>query len=805
MKEESSKAVSCELSASELAASCDPELLHFRTTSQLKPLETIIGQDRAMRAIKLGLGMGSFGYNLFVAGSPGTGKKTLIRSLVERMAKERETPDDIFYVNNFEHPERPRAIHVPPGVANSFREDMASLISTLREEVPKAFKSEDFDERRNHIIKRFHQRRGALMDDVQKTAKEKGLTVKAAGSQIVTVPVVNGQELSVEQFEELPDELKETIQKHQVKLSETIQEAYRQIREVQLDTQARLKDLDRTVALIATGHYLDELRTRYREYGEILKYLDGLQHDIVDNISDFLDDEEDEEKHRPPHPVPELAGEPLRRYMVNVIVDNSHQEGAPVITETHPSYRNLIGYAEREARMGTLYTDFTMIRAGSILAANRGFLILDLADLLTTPLAWDSLKRVLQDGEVNIQDPGEQYGVVGTLGLRPHPVRVDLKVIVLGSSELYNLLFAADEDFGKLFKIKAEFDTVMKMDEGHVEQYARFVKTLCDKENLKHFEREAVAALIEHSSRMVSDRTRLTLRFSDVADLIREANYWAGQNGNGYVAREDVKKAIAEKIYRSNLFEEKVQEMIDEGSVLIQTSGDAVGQLNGLSVFQIGDYSFGKPTRLTAQVSVGEKGIVNIEREARMSGSIHDKGVLILSGYLHGKYGQKEPLGLNASICFEQSYSGVEGDSASSAELYAILSRLADAPIKQSIAVTGSINQYGVIQPIGGVNEKIEGFFQTCKAEGLTGEQGVMIPHQNVQNLMLREEVVDAVSKGRFHIYQIRNVDEGIEILTGVPSGEPDQEGAYPKGTIHYRVQKRLDEMAEVVRSRYQR
>ena len=710
-KEESRAKLYPTLDVSELRSVCDPSEFSFRTTDELTPLEGIIGQKRAIRAIEFGLRMRSFGYNLFVAGTPGTGKKTLMSSLVQRIAREQPTPDDIFFVHNFEKAERPRVIQVPPGVGNRFRDDMALFVETLLEEVPKAFKSEDYEERKNQVVHEFQKKRAGLIEKVQSEARERSLAVKSTGAQILTVPVIEGHEITAEQFEELPVEAREEIQKKQMELSETMQEAYREIRLIQQETHDTLKELDQTVALIATGHYLDELRNEYKEYAEIAGYLDEAQRDIIDNIANFLQTEEDESGPEGGSGTPgDGEGNPLKRYKVNVIVDNSQQEGAPVISETHPTYRNLIGFAEREARMGTLYTDFTMIRAGSVLTANRGYLILDLVDLLTTPMAWDSLKRVLQDGEVKIQEPVDQLGLVGALGLHPEPVKVALKVIVLGSAELYSILYGVDEDFQKLFKIKADFDTVMKKDEGHVEEYARFVRTLCDKEELRAFDSEAVAVLLEHSSRMVSDKERLTLRFSDVADLIRESDYWASQNGHKYVGREDIQQAIEEKRYRSNLWEERLQEMIDEHSILIQTSGEAVGQINGLSVYQIGDYAFGKPTRLTAQVSVGDKGVVNIEREARMSGSIHDKGVLILSGYLHGKYGQKQPLSLHASICFEQSYSGVDGDSASSTELYAILSSLAEVPLKQSIAVTGSINQKGVIQPIGGVNEKIEGF-----------------------------------------------------------------------------------------------
>ena len=787
-----------QLDATELTARCDPESLNFKSTAELRPLEGIIGQERALQAIRFGLGMKSFGYNLYVAGTPGTGKKTLIRSLVERIAKTEETPDDVLYVYNFERPERPHMMVVPPGVGVAFRDDMERLVRSLEDEVPKAFKSEDFETRKNQILQSFQEQQSTLNERLQSEARERGLTVKSAGAQILTLPIIDGHELTREEYERLSAEQKEQIQAKQRELSETIQEVYRAVRDLQQNTQQRLQELDRTVALIASGYYLDEIRTQYEDYPEIVGYLEAVQHDVVSNIVNFLPGSTEEtEDGRPVLEGPD----PLKRYRVNVIVDNSKQEGVPVIEETHPTYRNLVGYAEREVRMGTLYTDFTMIRAGSILQANHGFLILDLADLLTTPLAWDSLKRALQDGSLSIQEPTEQLGMAGTTGLRPEPIPVNLKVIVLGSAANYGLLYSADESFQKLFKVRAEFDTVMKKNDGHLERYARFVRTLCEKERLRDFDAEAVAVLIEHSSRMVSDQTRLTLRFSDVADLIRESHYWAGQGGRERVAAEDVRKAIDEKIYRSNLYEEKIQEMIDEGSIMIETAGEAVGQINGLSVYQVGDFAFGKPTRITAEVGVGDEGIVNIEREAHLSGRIHDKGVLILGGYLHGKYGQKHPLSLHASLCFEQSYAGVDGDSASSTELYAVMSALSGVPLKQSIAVTGSINQKGRIQPIGGANEKIEGFFEACKSAGMSGEQGVVIPSQNVQNLMLNDEVIGAVRDGRFHIYPIETVDEGIEILTGVASGEVQADGTYPEGTVHALVQARLAEMADIART----
>ncbi len=784
------------LKPEELTAQLDPRLLNFETTEELEPLEGMIGQDRALRAIRFGLSIRSFGFNLFVAGSPGTGKKTLIRSVVEQIARRQPTPDDVLYVHNFERPDRPRAITVRAGTGVRFRDDMERLVATLREEIPKAFAGEDYEARKSQILQRFQQQRGELIGRVHREARDRNLVVKTAGPQVVTLPAVNGRELTAEEYEALSEAERERFQRDQRALSETIQEVYRELRDLQNEVQERLKDLDRTVALIAAGHYLGALREDYAEFPDLIRYLDDVQRDIVGNIGDFLPAESGEGA-----PVGADGSDPLIRYRVNVIVDNSRQQGAPVIQETHPTYRNLIGVAEREARMGTLYTDFTMLRAGSVLHANHGYLILDLVDLLSTPFAWDALKRTLQDGRVSIQDPSEQYGLAVTVGLRPEPVPVDLKVVVLGSSELYNLLYRVDEDFQKLFKIKAEFDTVVRKDPVLLEEYPRFVRTLGSKEKLRPFHREAVAALMEHSSRMVSDQGRLSLRFSDVADLIREADHWAAEAGRDLVRREDVERAVSEKIYRSNLYEARLQEMIDEGFVLIDTAGAVTGQVNGLSVYQVGDYTFGKPTRITAQVAVGDEGIVNIEREARLSGSIHDKGVLILTGYLYGKYGTRGPLSLYASICFEQSYSGVDGDSASSTELYALLSALAEVPLRQNLAVTGSVNQKGVIQPIGGVNEKIEGFFATCAAAGLTGEQGVLIPSRNVSNLMLRREVIDAVRQGRFHIFPVETVDQGIELLTGIPAGRREADGTWTAGSIHARVQQRLDAMAEIVKA----
>jgi lon-related putative ATP-dependent protease len=782
---------------------CDASRFEFQTTDELDPLDGIIGQDRAVRAIDFGLEMRSFGYNIYAAGVPGTGKKSLIKSFVERIARNQPVPPDIIYVHNFREPAHPCSIKLTAGRGSEFKQDMEKLVSTLKQELPAAFQGEDYERRKSRIIELFQARRGAIIEQVQARARESGLAIKGAESQVVTIPLANGGELTAEEFERLPPEQQEEIRRKQKILAEVIKDAYREIRDLQEKAQNRLRELDHKVALAAAGDFLEGLRAKYQEHAAVLEYLGQVQESVLEHWTDFFPESQEDIT---PQTLLGGARAPdqrrgLKNYVVNLVVDNARQQGAPVVVESHPTYRNLIGVLEREARMGTLYTDFTMIRPGSVLKANGGYLILDITDLLTTPFAWDSLKRVLQDKQVNIEDLSEQYGLVATAGLRPQPSEVELKVIVSGNLEVYNLLYHLDEDFQKIFKIKADFDVATRRDESRLLLYARYIRRICDEEGLLHFDKEAVAALVEQTARMVSDQTRLTLRFSDVADLIRESSFWAGREGNKYVSRAEVERAIEEKTYRSSLVEERLQEMIDEKTIFIDTRGEKVGQINGLSVYQLGNYAFGKPTRITARVSAGDKGVVNIEREAKLGGNIHHKGVLILSGYLHSKYGQASPLSLNASVCFEQSYSGVEGDSASSAELCAIISSLSGVPLRQSLAVTGSVNQMGVIQPIGGVNEKIEGFFQSCKAEGLSGEQGVIIPKANTRNLMLSAEVIESVREGNFHIYAVEDVDQCLEILTSRKAGAIQPDGDYEPGTTHGLARQRVAQLTQSARS----
>ena len=540
---------------------------------------------------------------------------------------------------------------------------------------------------------------------------------------------------------------------------------------------------------------MEDLLEKYKDMSEITAYLKDVQNDILDNIAQFVKRGEPQEQM--PFPVPWMRETPFRKYEVNVIVDNSNVKGAPVVMEFNPTYQNLFGTTEKEAQFGALVTDFTMIRGGSLHKANSGYLIITVEELLRNPFSYEGLKRALRDEKIVIEEPQERFGFISTKSLKPQPIPLRIKVVLIGDPYLYQQLFILDMEFTELFKVKAEFDTTMARTEENVQQYAAFVCTLCQKENLKHLDGSGLAKLVEYSQRLAQDQQKLSTRFAEVADIVREANFYATQEKSNVVTGNHVKKAIEEKIYRSKLIQEKIQEMINRGILLIDTDAEKVGQVNGLSVMGLGDFAFGSPSRVTASVGLGREGVIDIEREAKMGGPIHTKGVLILSGYLNEKYAQDKPLSLSARLVFEQNYAGVEGDSASSTELYAILSTLSGLPIKQGIAVTGSVNQKGEVQAIGGVNEKIEGFFEVCKAKGFTGHQGVMVPESNIQNLMLKEEVVDAVKAGLFHLYSAKTIDEGIEVLTGIKAGERRKDGTFEDGTVNYRVDKQLKDMSE--------
>lgn len=789
-----------ELKPEQLKKQYDNEVLGFETTAEVPPLEGILGQERASRAMDFGLKVERQGYNIYVAGLNGTGRSSYARSIVQSVAKDKPVPLDWCYVYNFEDPYQPLAMSMPAGVGSRLKEDMDRLIDHLKKEIPKAFSGEDYNKRRARVVQDFQEKTSQLMEELNRTAKEHGFEFKRSATGLVSIPLIDGRPISEEEYRNLGEEKLKEIEARNDKLQMRAVEIFNGIKELELKAQDAIRDLDAEIAMNSVGYVIGELKAKYQECDcpEILEFLDGVQKDIVKNVDDFKVKEEAQEAELP-WLLRGRKADNTFKYRVNLLVDSSKLEHAPVVIETFPAYYNLVGKVEYENQLGVLTTNFTKIKAGALHRANGGYLIIQAKDILLNPYSWEALKRALKTGEIAIENIAEQTGMVATSSLRPKPIPLDVKIIMIGSYEIYNLLYNLDEDFKKLFKVKADFDVEMKKDAEQVYKIAAFISKHCMEQNLRHFNRSAVARIVEYSSRLADHQDKLSTRFNEIVEIIYEADTWAGMEGAELVTDAHVTKAIQEKIYRSNKYEKKIQEYIKDGTILIDTEGAVVGQVNGLSVLDLGEYSFGRPSRITAVAYAGKKGVINIEREVKMSGSIHDKGVLILGGYLGDRFAQRSPLSLTASITFEQSYGGVDGDSASSTELYAILSALADVPIKQGIAVTGSVNQRGEIQPIGGVNQKIEGFFRVCREKGLTGDQGVMIPHQNVDNLMLDDEVIQAVAEGKFHIYPVRTIEEGIEILTGMPAGTMGEDGGYPEGTLYHRVQQKLEAFRKAV------
>ena len=784
-----------ELPPEKLRKICDAKFIRCETTAELVPIREIIGQGRAVRALKFGLGIKDHGFNIYVAGYPGTGRKTAVKNFVEEVARDRPVPPDWCYVNNFSNQYEPKAIHLPAGKGKAFRDDVKNFIENIGTALPKAFESDDYVSRREATIKELEKQRKELIDKLNVKAQQEGFVIQSTPIGLLLIPALDGKPLSQEEMLSLPPQTKSRIQEKREKLEAELRNTMRQFLDMERKIREEIKKLNRDVALYAIGHLVEDLIEKYSDNSEITGYLKDVQNDILDNLSQFIN--RGEPQKRVPFPVPWMREARFRKYEVNVVVDNSDCKGAPVVMEFNPTYQNLVGRTEKEAQFGALVTDFTMIHGGSLHKANNGFLIIPVEELLRNPFSYEGLKRALRDKNIVIEEPQERYGFIITKGLKPEPIPLDVKVILIGNPYLYQQLFILDADFKELFKVKAEFDTTMARTEENVKKYAAFVCTLCEKEKLKHLDQSGLAKLIEYSQRIAEDQLKLSTRFAEVGDIVREANFYATQEKSGVVKENHVVRAIEEKIYRSKLIQEKIQEMIGRGVLLIDTDAEKIGQVNGLSVMGLGDFAFGSPSRVTASIGLGKEGVIDIEREAKMSGPIHTKGVLILSGYLNEKYAQDKPLSLSARLVFEQSYGGVEGDSASSTELYAILSALSGLPIKQSIAVTGSVNQKGEVQAIGGVNEKIEGFFEVCNAEGLTGRQGVMIPESNVQNLMLKEEIVEAVKAGKFQIYSAKTIDEGIAVLTGTKAGERRPDGTFDEGTVNYRVDKQLKDMAD--------
>lgn len=787
------------LPVGEYRAVCRPDTVSCKTTETLRPLEEIIGQERARKALRFGLEIQEQGFNIFVAGVPGTGRRTAVRKFLGELAKTKPAADDWVYVNNFTNPYEPLAIRLPPGMGSRLKADMATFIEEAKRALPRAFESEDYATKRQEMLGKLDAERAAIVGEVNESAARQGFSIQMGPTGLVVIPVIGGQPLTEEAFNALPEETRAEIIRKREALDGDLRSGFRRIRDIEAKGLEVVSTLNNEIALYAIGHLISGLRETYGNTAEVVAWIESVQKDILDNLGDFLGTRQQEQV--PPQFRQFLdrdAG--FRKYQVNVMVDNAGQTGAPVIFEETPSFQNLLGKTEREIQFGVVTTDFAMIRPGSVHKANGGYLVIPVLDLFRYPFAWDGLKSALKTGKVKVEEPGEQAGFIATRGLRPGPIPLNVKVILIGTPDVNEVLNQQDPDYPALFKVRADFDTVMDRNRENEKDYAAFVCTLCERTSLRHLDNAAVAKVIEFGSRLAEDKTKLSTRFSNVADLIREASFYATEENARIVGEKHIRKALDEKIYRSNLIQEKIQEFISRGVYLIDTGGMQVGQINGLSVMGMGDFAFGRPSRVTASVAAGRDGIVDIERQANLGGPTHTKGVLILGGYLANRYARDKPLSLSAKLVFEQSYGGIDGDSASGAELYAILSALSGLPIRQSLAVTGSVNQQGVVQAIGGVNEKLEGFFEVCKAKGLTGEQGAMIPASNVQNLMLREEILEAAEAGKFTIYPVRTIDEGIEVLTGVPAGEMQPDGTYPEGTVNFLVDRRLREMADTVR-----
>ncbi len=774
------------LTPEKLRHTVDPTLFTFETTAELPPSTHIIGQPRGTHAIEFGIGIQSQGYNIYILGPMGTGRATAIERFLQDRTATQPPPEDWIYVHNFSLPHQPRAIELPGGQGSVFQAHMAALIARISEDLPTAFETETYKDAIQATRNAFDAQQDALLMALQEKAAAQGFGLIKTASGVTIAPVRHGQQLTPTELQNMSLAEQQELENLLESLSEELEETLYQIYQLETGMRQQIQEIDRTVAEAAVQHHFAELHETYQAHPEVLLYLDEVHQDVLDQIDDFAPQLDSEEEIN------------LRRYEVNLVVDNSKTDGAPVIVEQNPTYNTLFGRLEYEMESGVVFTHFTNIKAGSLHRANGGYLIMQATDLLKNPEAWEALKRALRGQEIQIVPYATMDDTrVLAKSLMPEPIPLKVKIILMGSMDVYYLMYQQDEDFSDLFKVRADFDSTMLRNVDNMQEYAHFVATRCHEEKLRHFDRTAVAKVVEFGSRLVNQQTKLSTRFGAVTDLIREASYWAGVNGRTTVTAADVQQTLNERIYRSNRVEEIIQEEILEGTLFIATRGAVVGQVNGLSVMDIGDYSFGQPGRITARTFMGEGGVIHIERETEMSGPIHEKGVLTLNGYLGGTYAQQQPLSLTASLTFEQNYVGIEGDSASSTELYALLSSLSEIPIKQGIGVTGSVNQRGEVQPIGGVNEKIEGFFRVCCACGLDGEQGVIIPASNVDSLMVHEDVVTAVAQGKFHIWPVRTIDEGIELLTGIPAGELDADGLYPEGTVHYAVQNRLLELAE--------
>jgi lon-related putative ATP-dependent protease len=788
------------IDADQLRRRFDPAEFDFESTAEVEQLQGTIGQPRALSAVGFGLEIQTRGYNIFATGPIGTGKRTMLENHLRAHAARSPAPDDLLYLFDFRSSDRARALALAPGKGREFAERMHRFVDEARERIPAAFESEKYQERRRELAEEIGGRREEVLEEVREFAAERSLALELTPAGLATIPVVEDKPIPPAEFRQLPEPVRRQFKERIEEVESRMPAALNRLRQIEREGGEQIRKLDREVALFAVGHLVDEIKERYSSVEELEEWLERVREDVIEHLGRFRGKEAAEEG------VPEPIAAGMRqareaffaRYEPNVLVSHEDAEGAPVVFETNPTYYNLFGRVEYEATFGALSTDHRHIKSGALHRANGGYLMLDALNVLAQPLVWTKLKETLRTRQVEIETIGSQLMLFPTATLEPEAIDLDVKVILVGPPRLYALLYQLDEDVRKLFKVRADFEVDMPWDDDQAGEYAAFIARQVSAEGLLHFDRGGVARVVEHGARVAEHQGKLSTRFLEIADLVAEASQWARHSGSGLVGADDVDRAIEEKVYRSSLIEERIRELIAEGTLMIDVSDQRIGQVNGLSVARVGDYEFGRPVRITASTALGGGDVVNIDRETELSGPVHDKGFLILAGFLKLRYGAERPLSLEASLVFEQSYDEVEGDSASGAELFALLSSLAEAPIRQGIAVTGSVNQHGLLQAIGAVNEKIEGFFRVCEQAGLTGEQGVIIPTANLRHLMLREEVVAAVSGGQFNVWAVDTVDESIEILTGVPAGERGSDGAYSEGSIHRRIEDRLDHLAEL-------
>lgn len=784
-----------ELTYKDLKNLCNPNIFNFETTDELETNGLVYGQERGIAALQFGLSINAKGYNLYIEGPSGVGKTMYTKQYVSEIASKQKTPDDWCYIYNFDNPNEPIAVSLPAGEGKNFASTMGAFVEDIRKYLKKTFNNDDFEKEKSLIKQKYEEKRTKLLENLNKETLKNNFQVKAAPNGIYMLPVYKGKALDEAEFEKLDDSIKAGYEEKSSIVQEQIMQVIGQLKLIEKESEKKVEEWQSNIALLTINSYINPIRAAYKKNQKIITFLDNIKKDILKNISNFIIEETCTQP-TPQSPKPEVV-KPWLNYRVNLFVDNSNTEGSPVIMDSNYSYQNLFGKLEYENQYGMLRTDYTMLKSGILHKANGGYLILQAQDLLTNQLCYDTLKKSLLIKEANIENNMEQRSSLVMISLKPEPIPLNVKVLLLGDANIYHTLLALDPDFKKLFKIKVEFEESAPRNNDNILRLAKFVHSYCEKEKCLPLDKSAMAKVVEYASRLSDDKEKLSTHFNEIGEIVSESSTWAKLSKKKIVTADYVDKALKKRIERVKKYDQKYAELIEENSLLIDTDGYKVGEINGLTVMTIGDYTFGKPAKITANTFMGKTGVINVERETDMSGPTHSKGVLILRGYLGEKFAQDFPLSLTASLCFEQLYNGVDGDSASSTECYAILSSLSNVPITQSIAVTGSVNQKGFIQPIGGVNEKIEGFYNICKKRGLTGKQGVIIPIQNVRNLHLTDEIIENVKEKKFHIYAVSTIDEGIEILTGVPAGKQNKDGKYPAGTINHLVYEKLKKYYE--------